>query len=63
VSPQLDTTNGMQALNAQVGTQASWIGYLNAFHLMMILTIVVIPLIAFARSAKQAEGPKQVAIE
>jgi DHA2 family multidrug resistance protein len=60
---QMDTTNGLIALNQTVVTQASWISYLNAFHLMMILTAATIPLILFARSAKQARGAKPIIAE
>jgi DHA2 family multidrug resistance protein len=60
---QLDTAAGLAGINQQIGVQASWIAYLNAFHLMMIVTVLVIPLIAFARGAKQAGAAKQVAVE
>jgi MFS transporter, DHA2 family, multidrug resistance protein len=60
---QLDSTSGLLALNQQVATQASWISYLNAFHLMMILTAVTIPLILFARRAKQSGGTQQTVVE
>ena len=63
VYSQMDSTNGLIALNEQVATQSSWISYLNAFHLMMILTIVVIPLIFFARGAKPAPGTKPMIAE
>jgi DHA2 family multidrug resistance protein len=49
----LNTTNGMVDMNQVINVQSAWIGYLNAFYLMMILTIVVIPLIAFARGASK----------
>ncbi len=45
----MESANGLIALNQQVVTQASWISYLNAFHLMMILTLATIPLILLAR--------------
>jgi DHA2 family multidrug resistance protein len=65
LTPYAPTTpdTGLVALNQQVVTQASWISYLNAFHLMMILTLVVIPLIFFARSAKPAPGTKPMIAE
>jgi heme/copper-type cytochrome/quinol oxidase subunit 4 len=59
----MDSTNGLIALNQTVATQASWISYLNAFQLMMILTAITIPLILFARSAKQPPGAKPVITE
>ena len=56
----MDSTDGLLALNQAVMTQASWISYLNAFHVMMILTAVTIPLILFARSAKKPTSEKPV---
>jgi MFS transporter, DHA2 family, multidrug resistance protein len=63
VGTQIGSTAGLVGLNQQIGQQASWVAYLHAFQLMMILTLVTIPLIAFARSAKQAAGAKTVAVE
>jgi DHA2 family multidrug resistance protein len=60
VYSQFDSTSGLVALNQAVVTQASWITYLNAFYIMMILTAATIPLILFARSAKQAKSEKPV---
>jgi DHA2 family multidrug resistance protein len=59
----LNTTSGLASMNHVIDVQASWIGYLNAFYLMMILTIIIIPLIAFARSAKQKGRGEQVVAE
>ncbi|MBX5460100.1 MAG: DHA2 family efflux MFS transporter permease subunit [Steroidobacteraceae bacterium] len=59
----LDTTAGIAALNHVVDVQAGWIAYVNAFHVMMLLTVVVIPLILFARGAKQGRKASQVAPE
>jgi MFS transporter, DHA2 family, multidrug resistance protein len=60
--PGFNTVQGLVGINQTVTAQAAWIGYLNAFYLMMILTILVIPLIAFARGAKQPKR-EQVAVE
>jgi DHA2 family multidrug resistance protein len=57
VFSQMDSTAGLLALNQQVATQASWISYLHAFWLMMILTALTIPLILLARGAKQSGKP------
>jgi DHA2 family multidrug resistance protein len=56
-------TAAMASMNQTINAQAAWIGYLNAFYLMMILTLAIIPLIAFARSAKQAARREQVTVE
>jgi DHA2 family multidrug resistance protein len=61
--PSFNTMQGIVGINQTVNAQAAWIGYLNAFYLMMVLTILVIPLIAFARAAKQPQKREQVAIE
>jgi DHA2 family multidrug resistance protein len=63
VPAQMGSGNGLLMLNQQDVEQASWISYLNAFHLMMILTAVVIPLIFFARGAKPAAGTKPMIAE
>lgn len=59
----LGSTTGLAALDGQVSIQASWVAYLHAFNVMMIITALVIPLILLARSAKQAADAKQVPIE
>jgi DHA2 family multidrug resistance protein len=59
----LDSTQALATMNQRINEQSAWIGYLNAFYLMMILTLAVIPLIAFARGAKKPERSQQVAIE
>lgn len=59
----LNSTSALAGLNQVINVQSSWIGYLHAFYLMMILTLAVIPLIAFARSAKQQARAEQVAVE
>jgi DHA2 family multidrug resistance protein len=63
IGSQITSPSGLIGLNTQISQQASWVAYLHAFQLMMILTVLTIPLIAFARSAKQAAGAKQVAVE
>jgi MFS transporter, DHA2 family, multidrug resistance protein len=59
----LDTASGIAGMNQAINVQASWIGYLDAFRLMTVLTIAVIPLIALARGARQPKRGEQVAIE
>jgi DHA2 family multidrug resistance protein len=59
----LDSTQALNNMNQAINVQSAWIGYLNAFYLMMILTLAVIPLIAFARGAKPQRGGPQVTIE
>ncbi len=60
---QLGTPNGAVDLNNQIGTQASWIAYLDAFRLMMFLTVLFIPLLALARRAKPHRDAQPVTIE
>jgi MFS transporter, DHA2 family, multidrug resistance protein len=63
VGSQLGTSAGLAGITQQISQQASWVAYLHAFRLMMILTVLVIPLIVLARSAKPSHVPKQVAVE
>jgi DHA2 family multidrug resistance protein len=63
VQSQLSSAVGRAALNGQVTAQASWIAYLHAFYLMMIITVLVIPLIALARNAKPSADAPQVHLE
>ncbi|HEX5421608.1 MAG TPA: DHA2 family efflux MFS transporter permease subunit [Gammaproteobacteria bacterium] len=63
VQSQLSSAVGRAALNGQVTAQASWIAYLHAFYLMMIITVIVIPLIALARNARPSADAPQVHLE
>jgi DHA2 family multidrug resistance protein len=63
VQSQLSSAVGRAALNGQVTAQASWIAYLHAFYLMMIITVLVIPLIALARNARPSADAPQVHLE
>lgn len=60
LSAQLSTTAGASAVSTTVWAQASWIAYLDAFRLMMILTLLVLPLLFFLRRAKPAKGQQAV---
>lgn len=60
---QLSAPGGPAALSGSIATQASWIAYLDAFRLMAILTLLVIPLIFFFRRPKPTKGAQQVVIE
>ena len=42
----------MAALNGEVTRQAAMIAYLDDFQLMLILTLLVMPLLLFVRSAR-----------
>jgi DHA2 family multidrug resistance protein len=59
----LDSTQALSTMNQAINVQSAWIGYLSAFYLMMILTLATIPLIAFARGAKQQGRGAQGAAE
>ncbi|HEU0152538.1 MAG TPA: DHA2 family efflux MFS transporter permease subunit [Arenimonas sp.] len=58
------TVAGAQALNAEVTRQAAAIGYVNDFHLMMLMTLLATPLVMMLRSRPgQAPAPGAVAID
>jgi DHA2 family multidrug resistance protein len=59
----MDTTAAMASMNQAINVQSAWIGYLNAFYLMVFLMLAVIPLIAFARSGKQQGRGEHMAVE
>jgi DHA2 family multidrug resistance protein len=48
----IGTTQGLAALNAEITRQATMIGYLDAFKLMMILTLALIPFLLLLSPAK-----------
>jgi DHA2 family multidrug resistance protein len=48
------TSNGLQALNAEVTRQASMVAYLDDFKLMMVITIACLPLLLLMRSSRRA---------
>ena len=63
IAAQLATSAGAAQLNAAVATQASWIAYLDAFRLMTIMLLLVIPLLLFVRRVKSARDARPVSLE
>jgi DHA2 family multidrug resistance protein len=63
LAAQVATAAGTATLTSAVAVQASWIAYLDAFRLMTLITLLVIPLIFLARNAKSAPGAQRVTIE
>ncbi|MBB5208729.1 DHA2 family efflux MFS transporter permease subunit [Chiayiivirga flava] len=57
------TAAGASALNAEVTRQAAVIGYVNDFHVMLVLTLAVIPLVLFLRGGPARGGAPTVAAE
>jgi DHA2 family multidrug resistance protein len=58
----LDATTTLVMLNNQVQAQAAFIGYIDDFKLMMLVTLAVIPLLAFMRKpGKASDGPSAAA--
>jgi len=47
---------GLVALNAMITDQAAMIAYNDDFHLLMLVTVVTIPLLAFMKRVKPAPG-------
>ena len=60
---QLATRAGMLGVNGEVGVQASWLAYLDAFRVMMYGTLLVIPLLLLVRRAQSSSAPAHVVIE
>jgi DHA2 family multidrug resistance protein len=50
---QLDTEQGLMALNGEVTRQAATLAYLQDFRLMMWITLCAVPLIFFLRSPRK----------
>jgi DHA2 family multidrug resistance protein len=50
----LTAPSGVAALNAEVTRQASMIGYINDFKLMMLVILLSLPLLLFIKGAKRA---------
>ena len=55
------STRACRRSTSRSAQQASWIAYLHAFHLMMILTLVDIPLIA-VRAQREAGRRRQTGV-
>ncbi len=63
LAAQLATPAGAAALGGTIWSQASWIAYLDAFRLMTLLTVLVLPLLFFVRRARASERDRQVVVE
>ena len=64
MAAQLATTRGMTLLDSGVTAQASMIGYLDCFKLMMVLAVLTMPLLLFMRPPRrQREGELHLAVE
>ncbi len=50
----LSSTAGAAALNAEVTRQASFLAYVNDFHLLMIATLVALPFLALMRRRQRS---------
>jgi DHA2 family multidrug resistance protein len=60
----LQTQQGVAALNAEVTRQASMIAYIDDFKLMMIMALILIPLVLlFSAPPKAAGGAAAMAME
>jgi DHA2 family multidrug resistance protein len=60
---QLHSTAGLLSLDAQVGMQASWISYIDAFWVLMLAALLIVPLIFFVRGARGTADQPQVPLE
>jgi MFS transporter, DHA2 family, multidrug resistance protein len=60
----LTTPEGLAAINGEITRQASMIGYIDDFKLMMILTVALIPLVLlFSRPRRAAQGHPAMVME
>ncbi len=59
----LATPSGVAALNAEVTRQAQMIGYIDDFHLMMIVILVCVPFLLLLRQPKRGAPGPAVALE
>jgi len=57
------TTPGLLALNGEVTRQASMVGYIDIFHMLLIATVVVMPLVLFLRPRKTVQTLAEVTAE
>jgi DHA2 family multidrug resistance protein len=53
----LTTPGGMAALNAEVTRQATMVGYVNDFQLMMVAALLSLPLLLFLREKRRGPPP------
>ncbi len=60
----LGTLQGMASLDRTIGRHSAMIAYLDDFRLMMLVTLAIIPLLAFLRpAAREPEKRRAVSIE
>jgi DHA2 family multidrug resistance protein len=52
-----NTASGLAALNLEIDRQATMIGYLDDFRLMMAVTLLAIPLLLLIRKPRQTALP------
>ncbi len=58
-----NTANGLEALNAEITRQASMVGYLDDFKLMMVITLACMPLLLMMRTSRIASEPAHAVVE
>ena len=51
-----ETTTGLARIAEEVGNQADMIGFLNAFELYTVASVIVLPLIWMVRMPKRTDG-------
>jgi len=56
-----NTQTGLAALNVEITRQATMIGYLDDFRIMMMVTLVAIPLLLLIRKPARAPAPGMAA--
>jgi len=59
----MDTLQGLSALNAEITRQASMIAYLDVFKFLMILTIALIPLLLLLRDTRGDSAAPAAALD
>ena len=58
-----NTASGLEALNAEITRQASMVGYLDDFKLMMVITLACMPLLLLMKTSRIASEPAHAVVE
>jgi DHA2 family multidrug resistance protein len=57
------TSAGLQGLNGEITRQAAMVGYVDVFHLMLIMTLAMMPLLLVMQRPKQAPGSTEMVVD
>jgi DHA2 family multidrug resistance protein len=55
--------SGLEALNGEVTRQASMVGYVDIFHMLLLATLALVPMVVFLRPSRNAQTLAEVSAD